>query len=80
MQGCPHILFAVSCTDYHDIEIMADQIKLPKKVKSVEAPTLGEDRNYWGVLYCGRKPSKHDIEKALIDGGYRPMKDEDRGW
>lgn len=73
-----HILFAVSCGDYHDIEIMAEQIKLPDPINSVEAPELGFDRNYWGVLYQGPEPSQADIDKCLDSAGYRPLPDEDR--
>ena len=77
MKSRSHILFAISVDDYHELDEFADAIKLPKrvKVKAVEAAETGNNGQYWGVLYTGRKPSKADITKTLIDAGYQQSED-----
>ena len=72
---------AFTVNDYHEFDYFLHFVKkmsLKMKIAEVAFGSLhGSGRGlYWGVVYCGRKPSRKTITQLLSDAGYSEIEDE----
>ena len=64
-----------SVDDYHEFDYFQDFVqKMSCKIKIKEV-TFGLGV-YWGIAYCGRKPSQKITTQLLSNAGYNKRDDE----